>query len=206
MKLVPILMALLAVLEAGCAGVRYPRTYVLDLDAPAAAAAPARPARAGTVAVRDFAYADYLGDGRIVYRPTRTEVAYYEYHRWAMSLRRMITDSFAGRLRGMAAFTRVDALRSANTDYVLTGAIERLEEVDDGREVQAVVELSAQLVDTRTQKTVWQHAEAASEPVRKRDVPGVVSSLSAATTRAIEALIASLENDVARGATYGGTK
>jgi ABC-type uncharacterized transport system auxiliary subunit len=202
MRLVSMLMTLLAVVEAGCAGVRYPRTYILDLDAPTAAVSPAHPSRVGTVAIRDFACADYLCDGRIVYRPARTEVAYYEYHRWAMSLRRMITDSFAGRMRGVPAFTRVDSQRAANTDYVLTGAIERLEEVDDGREVEAVVELSAQLVDTRTQTTVWRHAEAASEPVTKRDVPGVVSSLSAATTRAIDALIASLAADVAWDATH----
>jgi hypothetical protein len=72
-----------------------------------------------------------------------------------------------------------------------------LEEVDDGRSVQAVVQLSAQLVDTRAQKTVWRHSEIASEPVIKRDVSGVVGSLSAATRRAIDALITSLESDVA---------
>ncbi|MEO7273953.1 MAG: hypothetical protein ABIX28_20975 [Vicinamibacterales bacterium] len=75
---------------------------------------------------------------------------------------------------------------NACDEYVLTGAIERLEEVDDGRNVQAVVELSAQLVDTRTQNTVWRHSELSSEPVIKRDVAGVVSSLSVATRRAID--------------------
>ena len=48
---------------------------------------------------------------------------------------------------------------------MLTGAIERLEEVDDGRDVQVVVQLSAQLLDTHAQKTVWRHSETASEPV-----------------------------------------
>ena len=86
--------------------------------------------------------------------------------------------------------------------YVLTGAIERLEEVDDGRDVQVVVQLSAQLVDTRAQKTVWRHSEIASEPVSKRDVSGVVGGLSAATRRAIDALIASLESDRALNAAH----
>ncbi len=85
---------------------------------------------------------------------------------------------------------------------MLTGRIERLEEVDDGRDVQAVVELSAQLVDTRAQKTVWRHSEIASEPVMKRDVSGVVSSLSVATLRAIDALVTSLESDVASNPRY----
>ena len=189
-------MTLVAVFAAGCGSIRYPKTYTLDLTR--AAAAPARPAILGAVAVRDFSCPDYLSDGRIVYRPTSTEVGYYEYHRWAMTLRRMITDSIAGRIRTRGVFESVDpAQHGADVRYMLTGAIERLEEVDDGRDVQAVVQLTAQLVDTRTQKTVWHDSETASEPVMTRDVSGVVDSLSAATRRAIDALIASHESDVA---------
>jgi len=189
-------MTLVAVFAVGCASVRYPTTYTLDLTR--AAAAPARPAILGAVAVRDFSCPEYLSDGRIVYRPTSTEVGYYEYHRWAMTLRRMITDSIAGRIRTRGDFASVEAANTAAAaTYLLTGAIERLEEVDDGRDVQAVVQLSAQLVDTRARKTVWRHSEIASEPVINRDVSGVVVSLSAATRRAIDALIASLESDLA---------
>ena len=187
-------MTLVAVFAAACGSVRYPRTYTLDLAG--AAGAPARPAALGALAVSDFSCPDYLSDGRIVYRPTRTEVGYYEYHRWAMTLRRMVTESIAGGIRTRGVFASVeDANRAAAARYVLTGAIERFEEVDDGRDVQAVVELSAQLVDTRAQKTLWRHSEIASEPVLRRDVSGVVASLSVATRRAIDALIASLESD-----------
>jgi ABC-type uncharacterized transport system auxiliary subunit len=191
------LITLLAVSAAGCGSVRYPRTYVLDLDG-GIVAAPTRPASPGALAVRDFACPDYLCDGRIVYRPTRTEVGYYEYHRWAMALRRMITDSVAGRIRAAGAFTAVEPSQHAvGASYMLTGAIERLEEVDDGRDVQAIVTLSAELVDMRAHATVWQHSESASQPVKTRDVAGVVSSLSAATRRAIDALVTSLESYVA---------
>jgi len=38
--------------------------------------------------------------------------------------------------------------------------------------------------------------------VMKRDVPGVVSSLSVATLRAIDALVTSLESDVASNTKY----
>jgi ABC-type uncharacterized transport system auxiliary subunit len=194
-------MTLVAVFAAGCGSVRYPRTYTLDLTR--AAAAPARPSALGAVAVRDFSCPDYLSDGRIVYRPGPSEVGYYAYHRWAMTLRQMITDSIAGRIRTGGVFGSVESAKnSAGVRYVLSGAIERLEEVDDGRDVQAVVQLSAQLVDTRAQKTVWRHSEIASERVIKRDVSGVVGSLSAATRRAIDALIASLESDVALDSTH----
>jgi ABC-type uncharacterized transport system auxiliary subunit len=191
------LITLLAVSAVGCGSVRYPRTYVLDLDG-GIAAAPTRPASLGALAIRDFACPDYLCDGRIVYRPTRTEVGYYEYHRWAMTLRRMITDSVAGRIRAGGAFAAVEpSQRAAGATYTLTGAIEQLEEVDDGRDVQAIVTLSAELVDMRAHTTVWQHSEIASEPVKTRDVAGVVNSLSAATRRAIDALVTSLESHVA---------
>jgi ABC-type uncharacterized transport system auxiliary subunit len=187
-------MTLIAVFAAGCGSVRYPKSYTLDLTAASVSAA--RSAALGAVAVRDFSCADYLCDGRIVYRPTGTEVGYYEYDRWAMTLRRMITDSIAGRIRTRGVFASVESAKNAaGVTYVLTGAIERMEEVDDGRDVQAVVQLSAQLIDARAQTTVWRHSEVASEPVSKRDVSGVVDSLSAATRRAIDALIASLESD-----------
>jgi ABC-type uncharacterized transport system auxiliary subunit len=191
------LITLLAVSAVGCGSVRYPRTYVLDLDR-GIVAAPARPGSLGALAIRDFACPDYLCDGRIVYRPTRTEVGYYEYHRWATTLHRMITDSVAGRIRAGGAFTAVEpSQHAAGATYTLTGAIERLEEVDDGRDVQAIVTLSAALVDMRAHTTVWQHSEIASEPVKKRDVAGLVNSLSAATRRAIDALVMSLESHLA---------
>ena len=192
-----ILTTLVAVSAAGCGSVRYPRTYVLDLDR-STVPSPTRTAPLGALAVRDFVCPDYLCDGRIVYRPTRTEVGYYEHHRWAMTVRRMITDSIAGRIRARGAFAAVESSQNTpGAKYMLTGAIERLEEVDDGHNVQAIVALSAQLLDIPAHTTVWRHSEIASEPVMKRDVPGVVSSLSAATQRAIDALVASLESQVA---------
>ena len=187
-------MTLVAAFAVGCGSVRYPRTYMLDLNE-AMVGSPARHARLGALAVRDFTVPDYLSDGRIVYRPTRTEVGYYEYHRWAATLRRMVTDSIAGRLRSEGVFGAVEPSPGAAAGaYMLTGAIERLEEVDDGRDVQAIVQISAELVDTREQKTVWRHSEIASERVMKRDVPGLVSSLSTATRRAIQALVTALES------------
>jgi ABC-type uncharacterized transport system auxiliary subunit len=120
-----------------------------------------------------------------------------------MTLRQMITDSIAGRIRAGGLFGSVESAKNAaGARYVLSGAIERLEEVDDGRDVLAVVQLSAQLVDTMAQRTVWRHSETASEPVSRREVPGVVASLSAATRQAIDALIASLETDVALDAPH----
>ena len=170
---------------------------------------PARPATArgavestggtlGQLVVREFACPDYLCDGRIVYRPNANEAGFYEYHRWAVSPRQMITESVAGGVRATALFNDV-ALRDpgAAVAYRLTGSIERFEEVDDGRDVQAVCMLSAELLDVRSKTIVWSHSETAAAPVIDRSVAGVVGSLSAATRTAVDALVASMTSRLA---------
>ena len=97
--------------------------------------------------------------------PAPEEVGFYEYHRWAMSPRQAITQSMADALRAHSLFKSVAVHeRGIEAAYVLTGNIERLEEVDQGRDVRAVCTISAQLMDARTGSVVWSHT--ASEAVR----------------------------------------
>jgi ABC-type uncharacterized transport system auxiliary subunit len=193
----PALVLSAALLAGGCGSVRYSQNYLLDLRSPAAAAESAR-GSLGQLVVHEFACPDYLCDGRIVYRPTANEVGFYEYHRWAVSPRQMIAESVAGRVQAMALFTNV-ALRDADAAvaYRLTGSVERFEEVDDGRGVQAVCELSAQLLEVRSKTIIWSRSETAAVPVVDRSVPGVVASLSTATRTAVDALIASIASRLA---------
>ena len=110
----------------------------------------------------------------------------------------MITESMAGGVRATALFNDV-ALRDpgAAVAYRLTGSIERFEEVDDGRDVQAVCRLSAELLDVRSKTIVWNHSETAAAPVTDRSVAGVVGSLSEATRIAVDALVASMTSRLA---------
>ena len=123
---------------AGCGSVRYPTSYLLNLPAPTPQAAPTQ-AVLGAVAVREFRCPEYLCEGRIVYRPSAEEVGFYEHHRWAMSPRQAITQTMADALRAQSLFQTV-ALQERGIEpaYVLTGNIERLEEVDQGQDVRAV--------------------------------------------------------------------
>jgi ABC-type uncharacterized transport system auxiliary subunit len=170
--------------------------YLLDLRPPAAPVE-STGGTLGQLVVREFACPDYLCGGRIVYRPTPNEAGFYEYHRWAASPRQMITESVAGGVRATALFNDV-ALRDpgAAVAYRLTGRIERFEEVDDGRDVQAVCMLSAELLDVRSKTIVWSHSETAAAPVIDRSVAGVVASLSAATRTAVDALVASMTSQL----------
>jgi ABC-type uncharacterized transport system auxiliary subunit len=185
-----------AVMLAGCGAVRDPASYLLELE-PGAPPAQSRRAGLGQLLVREFQCPDHLCDGRIVYRPAATQVGFYEFHRWATSPREMISRSVATSIRARGIFTSVTLRDGAtNPAYLLTGAIERLEEVDRGRDVHAVCVLSLQLADARTKSIVWTDSASATVAVVQRDVAGVVRSLSTATQQAVDALVASMETQL----------
>ncbi len=181
---------------AGCGSVRYPRSYVLNFPPPAPQAALSNGAL-GPVAIRDFRCPEYLCEGRIVYRPSPEEVGFYEYHRWAMNPRQAITQYLEDGLRAHSLFRSVSVHeRGSEVAYVLSGNIERFEEVDHGRDVRALCTISAQLVDTQTRSVVWSHTASETVAVEKRDIAGVVSSLSAAARTAADRLVKSLTEEL----------
>ena len=202
-----VLTSLGALVLAGCGSVRYPTTYVLNFPPPAPQAAPSTGALAGPVAIRDFQCPEYLCEGRIVYRSTPEEVGFYEYHRWAMNPRDAITQYVVEGLRAQLLFTSVAAHdRGTDEAYVLNGRIERLEEVDNGRDVRVVCTISAQLLNTRSRSMVWSHTASETLQVEKRDIRGVVSSLSSAARTAVDHLLKSLAEELpATGAMQPGS-
>ena len=180
----------------GCGSVRYPTTYVLNFPPPVARPAPADGAL-GPVAIREFQCPEYLCEGRIVYRPNTEEVGFYEYHRWALNPRQAITQYVVDGLRAQSLFKSVAAPeRGSDAAYILSGNIERLEEVDQDRDVRAVCAISAQLLDTRTRSVVWSHTASETIAVEKRDMRGVVSSLSAAARTAADRLLQSMTEEL----------
>jgi uncharacterized lipoprotein YmbA len=185
-----------ALVLAGCGSVRYPTNYVLNL--PPQARRPVISSGAlGPVAIREFRCPEYLCEGRIVYRPAPEEVGFYENHRWAMNPRQAITQYLEDYLRGQSLFKSVAVHeRGSETAYVLSGNIERLEEVDEGRDVHAVCRISAQLLDTRTRSVVWSHTASETVAVEKRDIAGVVSSLSAAVRTVGDRLLKSMAEEL----------
>ena len=140
---------------------------------------------------------EYLCEGRIVYRSSPEEVGFYEYHRWAMNPRQAITQYLVEGLRAQSLFKSVAVHeRGSEAAYVLSGNIERLEEVDQGRDVRVVCTISAQLLDTRTRSVVWSHTASETVHVEKRDIRGVVSSLSAAARTAADRLLKSMTEEL----------
>lgn len=191
------LTAALATL-AGCAGhIRYPSYYVLNPPTPKPPATQATPLL-GVVAVREFSAPAFLRTRSIVYRPSADEVGFYPYDRWAVDLRHTVTGAV------LRSIQLADVFQSAHlfdgreaSDYLLTGTLDDLEEVDRGRDVLVEVRLSAQLMDLRTGNVVWRDTASQSSRVEQRAMRGVVAELSHGTESAVERLVSSLENRVA---------
>ena len=86
------------------------------------------------------------------------------------------------------------------TDFVLTGTLERLEEVDEARQVAALFTISAQLVGTRTGAVVWSGTATQRVPVEQRDVAGVVNGLAPAVRATVDRLVTDMELELGPGA------
>ncbi len=184
---------------SACGSARYPAYYMLNFEPSAQAAASER--GIGSLTVKELQCPDYLCEGRIVYRPTPAEVAFYQYHRWAVSPRAMIAQYLAERVRARSLFISVSGDESRMApDFVLSGTLERLEEVDEARQVAAVCSISAQLVDTRTGAVVWSRTATERVSVEQRDVAGVVNGLATAVRATVDRLVADMELELGRAA------
>lgn len=185
-----------ALVLAGCGSVRYPTTYVLNFPPPVPHA-PAPTSALSPVEVREFQCPEYLCEDRIVYRSTPEQVGYYEYHRWAMNPRQAITQYVADNLRAQSLFKSVAVKeRGSEPAYLLNGNIVRFDEVDEGRDVRVICTISAQLLDVRARSIVWSHTASETIQVEKRDVLGVVSSLSSAARTTVDRLLQSMTQEV----------
>lgn len=189
---------LAALLQTGCAKVRYPTNYVLTLPRAVPRIASPQPPF-GSLAVRRFRCPDYLCQGRIVYRPVPEEIGFYEYHRWATDPRDLITMYVADTLRNENLYTEVSAgERGVQPAYILAGSIDRLEEVDEPGHVRVICALSAQLIEAKTGAVMWSRAASETVSVEERDVTGVVRSLSSAVEGTVDELMRSMRQQLAR--------
>jgi ABC-type uncharacterized transport system auxiliary subunit len=198
-KIVFCLAALLIL--TGCAGrVRYPNYYTLNLPAPPD---PPVPEKAHTaLAIREFRAPTYLRQGPIVYRTSPEQINFYAYHRWAMDPRDFVTNSIVERLRASGVFARVQTYNgSRDVDYVLSGRLDKLEELDYQGSVKVQVAISAEVTSIATGATVWSNAVSEIGDVNKRDVPAVVSEMNRTMERAIEKLVTPLSAGWSVGST-----
>lgn len=185
-------------LLSGCGG-KIPNTnyYLLHLPDPPARSAEPLPK---TAVLMPFDASEMLTQDRIVYRPTREEVGFYEYHRWAEDPRTTVTNAFLNHLRRLNTFSQVVPFDArAKGDYIIRGRIERLEEVDFEQGVTVHVRLSAEVVEANTQEAVWQGTEEGAGEVTVGEVRDVVRQMSAATQASLQKLASSLDQHLRSG-------
>ena len=192
LKTFPFFLVLWATLLTGCLGkTKYPTYYALNL-----APAVDPPPKSGTlvsIAVREFQAPAYLREGPVVYLTSPEEIGFYEYHRWAVDPRQAVTHAIIERLRASGNFALVKNYDGRNdVDYILTGRLDKLDEVDYQGGVKVEVALSAQVVDLHNGKTVWTNSASNTARVEERKVSGVVREMSSTTDRTIEELLKSL--------------
>ena len=188
------LVALLAL--SGCAGVRYPNYYTLNLPNPVSASRGAAPI-SGTVMVREFRAPAYLRQGPIAYRPEPEQIAFYDYHHWAEDPRRTVTAAIVRDLQQTFKSAELYDGRG-DADFLLTGSLDQMEELDNGRSVSVDVELSAALKNLKTGNVIWSGTSSKTSAVEQRSVPGVVTAMSRELTEATEEIVASLRNELPR--------
>jgi ABC-type uncharacterized transport system auxiliary subunit len=189
-RLAMTVVAILAfVILAGCAGkVGRSNYYTLNLPAPPDPPAPENAHT--TVAVREFRAPAYLRQGAIVYKPSPEQIGFYAYHRWAVDPCDFVTDSIIDRLGATGTFSRVKHYDGQpDADYVVSGRLEKLEEIDYEGGVKVEVAVSAQMTKLDTGTIVWSKAVSEIGVVNQHNVPTVVSEMSRTMERAIEKLL-----------------
>jgi len=177
------------IILVGCGGAaKYPNYYILQVPPPPDP--PAQESVRACLAVREFRSPTYLERGAIVYKTSPEQIGFYNYHRWAVDPREFVTNAVAERLRASGKFTRVKMYDGRpDIDYVVSGRLDKLEEIDYGGEVKVEVAISAQMTDLASGTTVWTNEVSEVGTVGKRDVPAVVAEMNATMGRAIEKLL-----------------
>jgi ABC-type uncharacterized transport system auxiliary subunit len=173
----------------GCGGaVKYPNYYTLHIRPPDDP--PAQEGVRASLAVREFRSPSYLRRGAIVYKTSPEQIGFYNYHRWAVDPREFVTNAVAERLRASGNFTQVKLYDGrSDMDYVLSGRLERLEEIDYQGGVKVEVAISAQMTSFASGTTVWTNTVSEVGTVGRKDVPSVVAEMNETMSRAIEKLL-----------------
>jgi ABC-type uncharacterized transport system auxiliary subunit len=188
----------------GCGKTKFPSYYTLSIAAapPALKPGPVSNHQPATVAVRRFETPSYIRQGRIVYRESPNQIGFYEYHRWAVDPGITVTTAVIESLRSAGIFSSVGPYDGqSRPDYLLTGRLQQLDEIDYGGGVKVEAKLSAELLNVRTGAVVWTGEAAGNSKVDGRNVSSVVAEMSRALQGCIDQLLTSMEQQIGRSET-----
>lgn len=137
------------------------------------------PAHRITLGVARFDATPLYQESRLVYRAGPYEANYYHYHRWISSPAQMVTDKTIEQLLGAQLFAQVVPFpKHSQVDYVLQGTIKALEELDEGEQWYARVQLAFELIDNQTQRVVWQKTMEQKRVLAEKNPSQVVAGIN----------------------------
>ena len=179
---------------AACGGkVRYPSYYVLNVPPTPQVIVP-KP-MLGSAAVREFSAPRFLRAGPIVYRQSPEQIGFYNYDHWAVDPRSAITRAMAQNLQARGLFESVHLFDGRTTaDYLVTGTLDHLEEVDQGHDVFISVAVSAQLLDLKTGDVMWRDGSSETTKLDHHAVPSLVAGMSQSAEKAVTRLVSSMQD------------
>jgi ABC-type uncharacterized transport system auxiliary subunit len=153
----------------------------------------------GSVAVREFRAPAFLTAGPIVYRKSAEQLDFYDYHRWAVDPRNAVTSAILEDIQAQGIFHSVHLFDGREpSDYLVTGTLDDLEEVDKGRRVFVEVRVSAQLTDLRTGDVLWSDTSSETTKLEDRAVPGLVAAMSQTAEAVVRRLVSSMRHQLQR--------
>ena len=112
----------------------------------------------------------------------------------------LVTNAVIDRLSAGGQFSMVAMYNGrSDIDYVFSGKLEKLEEVDYEGVVKVEVAMSAQITRVASGATVWRNAVFEAGTVSQRNVPGIVSQMNRTMEVAISKLLSSVPASIASG-------
>jgi len=86
----------------------------------------------------------------------------------------------------------------SGTEFLLTGSLDRLEEVDSERSVSVEVGISAKLQNVKTGDVLWSDTCLKTSEVNQRSLPAVVAEMSRDLSEAATQLVTSMRSQVSQ--------
>jgi ABC-type uncharacterized transport system auxiliary subunit len=186
------MLALAAVLAAGCGAARPSKYYQLTVPADSAPAANSNPLPITLLIGRLTAPALYRED-QIVYSSGGENMGTYEYQKWSEPPTEMIAEVMLRQFRASGRYHGVYTLRSdIRGDFLLHGHLYDFKEVA-GSPLLARVTMELELREIKTSAVVWTHFYTHDEPASGKDVGSVVTALNKNVQRGIAEFRASLD-------------
>ncbi len=190
------------VLLAGCLNLqrpgRYVEQYTLEYAPPEISGLPALEA---SLSLSRFQEARTFRTSAMLYRPGPFQLDAYQYHRWRVHPADLVGDYLLRDLRQAALFKAVFADGDPQAgDFVLEGAVEEFFETEEQGRRQAVLTVSATLLDATgrslPERVLFQKRYRLQEPLAENSPRGLAQGMSRAMAKFSAMLIRDVYDSV----------